>query len=100
MPGCDGAGTAERSYPASEVWGGNKRSYPTSKVRGGGWEELSRAPKPKARGGGQEGQHHAQGAMAVQVQEGLEELSNGRVVVRRYPSSKVRSSGCALLEQL
>ena len=52
MPGCDGTGTAERSYPASEVWGGNERSYPTSKVRGGGWEELSRVPKPKARGSG------------------------------------------------
>ena len=29
MPGCDGTGMAERSYPASEV-------------RGGGWEELPR----------------------------------------------------------
>ena len=46
------------------------------------------------------------GAVAARVQEGLEELSlvegqevSGRVAVRRYPSSKVRSSGCALLEQ-
>ena len=38
MPGCDGAGTAERSYPASEV-------------RVGGWEEL---PRVRARGGGPE----------------------------------------------
>ena len=47
MPGCDGAGTAERSYPAS-------------KARGGGWEE----------------QPHAQGVVAVWAQEGLEEPSH------------------------
>ena len=47
VPGCDGAGTAGRSYPASEV-----------------------------RGGGREKQPHIQGAVAVWVQEGLEELSN------------------------
>ena len=29
VPDCDGAGTAERSYPASEVRGGDKKSYPT-----------------------------------------------------------------------
>ena len=29
VPGCDGAGKAERSYPASEVRGCNERSYPT-----------------------------------------------------------------------
>ena len=39
MPGCDGAGTAERSYPASEVWAVAERSNPTSEVRGG-WEET------------------------------------------------------------
>ena len=65
MPGCDGAGTAERSYPASkvrgagerrypvsEVRGSNERSYPTSEVRGGGREELPHAPKSEAKGGG------------------------------------------------
>ena len=45
VPGCDGTGMAERSYP-------------TSKVRGSGREE----------------QLHVQGAVAVQAQEGLEEL--------------------------
>ena len=45
MPGCDGAGTAERSYPA-----------------------------PKARGSGREEQPHVQEAVAVWAQEGLEEL--------------------------
>ena len=43
-------------------------------------------------------------AVAVQAQEGLEELSHVEgqegAAVRKYPSSKVRSSGCALLEQL
>ena len=60
-------------------------------------------PMPKARGGGREDQPHVQGAVAAWVQEGLEELSHieGQegVAVRRYPLSKVRSNGCALLEQ-
>ena len=76
MPDCDGAGTAERSYPASEV-------------RGGGWEEIPHAPnprpgaaggrsypKPEARGSGREDQPHVQGAVAARAQEGLEELSH------------------------
>ena len=45
VPGCDCSGTAERSYPASEV-------------RGGGREELP----------------HVQGAEAVLAQKGLAEL--------------------------
>ena len=45
MPGCDGTGTSESTYPTSE-----------------------------ARGGGREDQPHIQGAVAVWVQEGLEEL--------------------------
>ena len=45
MPGCDSTGTAERSYPTSEV-------------RGGGREELP----------------HVQGAEAVLAQKGLAEL--------------------------
>ena len=73
VPGCNGAGTAERSYPASEVSGGQEelshirdqgrqpggntprpksgaaaeRSYPASNVRG------SREKPPRARGQGQ-----------------------------------------------
>ena len=66
VPACDGAGTAERSYPASEVRG----------VRGGGREELPHAPTPKARGSGREEQPHVQGAVAARAQEGLEELSH------------------------
>ena len=57
----------------------------------------------QAKGGGLEDQPHVQGAVAARVQEGLEELSHieGQegAAVRRYPSSKVRNSGCVLLEQ-
>ena len=45
VPGCDGTGTAKRSYPTSE-----------------------------ARGGGREEQLHIQGAVAARAQESLEEL--------------------------
>ena len=47
MPGCDGAGTAKKSYPASEV-----------------------------RGGGRQEQLHIQEAVAVRAQEGLKEPSH------------------------
>ena len=60
LPDCDGAGTAERSYPTSEV-------------RGGGREEIPHTLKSEARGGGQEEQSHA---LAARAQEGLEELSH------------------------
>ena len=86
MPGCHGAGTAERSYPASE-----------------------------ARGGGQEEQPYVQGVVAVQAQEGLEEPSHiegqegwweeipfiqgkeqqlcfAGAAVKRYPMPKVRET--------
>ena len=43
---------------------------------------------------------HIQGAVAAMMQKGREELLHVKVkAVRRYPSSMVRSSGCALLEQ-
>ena len=45
VPGCDGAGTA-------------KKNYPTSEVRGSGQEELP----------------HVQGVVAAQAQEGLVDL--------------------------
>ena len=51
VPDCDGAGTAERSYPASEVGGAAERRYPASEVRGIGREELPHTPMPEARGG-------------------------------------------------
>ena len=63
---------------------------------------LEELPPPEARGGGWEEQPNLQGAVAAWVQEGLQELfhiqGGGAVFsVRRYPSSKVRSTGCILL---
>ena len=83
VPGCDGAGTAERSYPASEVSGGREE---TPHIRGQGWR-----PGGATRGG-----------VAAQAQEGLEELSPLKVRnsgSKEITFSKVRSSSCALLEQ-
>ena len=97
MPGCCGAGTAERSYPASEVRGGGReetphvqgqgqqgeatshprpgvvtlRSHPKPEARGSSWEEP---PTPEASASGREEQ--IKGAVAEQAQEGLEELSH------------------------
>ena len=72
MPGCNSAGTAERRHLAT-----------------------------RARGGGQEEQPH-QGAMAAWAQKGLEELFHVQGQEGRGEEIllvKVRSSGCALLEQ-
>ena len=71
MPGCEGAGTAERSHP-------------TSKVRGGGWEEL---PHFEVKGSSREEQPHLQGAVAVGAQEGLEEILH--VQGKRNPSKTI-----------
>ena len=74
-PDCNGAGTADRSYPASEVGevGVAERRFPMSEVRGG--DERS-YPTSEVRGGGREEQPHVQGAVAGRAQEGLEELSH------------------------
>ena len=76
------------------------RTYPTSEASGGSWEDL---PHAEARGRGQEEQSHLQGVVAAQGAGGPRGASpcsrSEGAVVRRYPSSKVRSSGCTLLEQ-
>ena len=59
VPGCDGAGTAERSYPS-----------PRSVVAG------RRHPALEVRGGSQEEQPQVHRAVAARAQEGLEELSH------------------------
>ena len=73
---------------------------PTPKVRGGGLEEIShvrdqgqqpRGATPHTRSGSCPG--------AGGPREATPCSSSGRSAMRRYPSSKVRSSGCALLEQ-
>ena len=93
VPGCDGAGTAERSYPKSEVRGDGREEIPRARGQG---QQPRRAtlrlrqevapkaravtggsnPMPKARGEGQEKQPHFQGVVAAWVQEGLEEPSH------------------------
>ena len=60
VPGCDSAGTAERSYPSPRPGVAVERSYPA----------------PEARGSDLEEQPQVQGAVTVLVQEGLEELSH------------------------
>ena len=59
MPGHDGTGTAEKTYPSPRSGEAADRSYPASEVRGGGREELPHAPTPEARGGGWEEQPQA-----------------------------------------
>ena len=75
VPGCDRAGTAERSYPSPRSGAAAEWSYPASEARGGGLEERH-VPTPEARGSGQEDQPHIQGVVAAWAQEGLEELSH------------------------
>ena len=60
------------------VQGQGQRREELPRIRGQGWrrEELPHAPKPEARGGGQEEQPHVQGAVAARAQEGLEDLSH------------------------
>ena len=87
---------AERSYPTSEA----KRSHPEFEARA---VTGRNNPTPKARVGGQEEQPHVQGVRCVRAggpRGAIPRLRSGRVAVRRHPSSKVRSSGCALLEHL
>ena len=76
MPDCEGAGTAERNYPTSEVREGSREEIAHAlkpEVRGCRQEELPHPPKPEARDGGWEDQPHA---VAARSQEGLEELSH------------------------
>ena len=59
VPDCEGAETAERSYPASEVRGRCREELP--RIRGQGWwaggaTPRPHAPTPEARGGGREDQ--------------------------------------------
>ena len=75
VPGCNGTGTAERSYRSPRSGAAARKSNPTSKER---WLRMGR--------GGPRG--------AIPISR------SGRAAARGYPSSKVRSSGCTLLEQL
>ena len=100
-------GAAKRRYPASEVRGGDERSY---LVRGQGWWSGAvagrRYPTPLSlRPGAAAGRTNPTSkepccAGAGGPRGAIPQWRSGRAVVRRYPSSKVRSNGCALLEQL
>ena len=89
-----GATTCLRSGAAAE------RSSPSPEVRGSGQEEL-----PRARGQGRwprgaTPRPRSCGCAVAGGPRGATPCSrSGGAAMRRYPSSKVRSSGCALLEQ-
>ena len=82
MPGCNGTGAAERSYPATEVRGSGREKLPPA--RQGRWPRepgcnsagaAKRSfPTSEVRGGGREEKPHVQGVVAARAQEGLEEL--------------------------
>ena len=87
VPGCDGARTAKKSYPTSEVKGDRREELLC--IRGQGRQPGGATPRPRpgavagrsnptpeARGGSREDQPHVQGAVAARAQEGLEELSH------------------------
>ena len=48
VPGCDGTGIAERSYPVSEVWVGGREELPHA--RGQGWWPGGATPCPRSGG--------------------------------------------------
>jgi len=70
-----GGGRLRRGTPGSRSGAAARRNYPTPPSPGPGAAARRSYPTPKARGRGQEEQPHVQGALAAQVQEGLEELS-------------------------
>ena len=90
----------DNCHPVGLAGALTKRSFPTPEVRGGGREEL-----PLAGGQGP----HLRGA-TLPPRSGCCAGTGGprgatlrsrseRAAVRRFPSSKVRCSGCTLLEQ-
>ena len=94
VPGWDSTGTASevkgvsrRSHPMPEAWGSSREELPHT--RGQGRRPRGATPRPRSSGcvgtGG--------------PREAIPRSRSGRVAVRRYPSFKVMSSSCALLEQ-
>ena len=73
------------------------RSHPEPEARGGNWEEP---PTPKARTSGSGEQPEERWLRRCRrAYRSYPMLKVRKVAVWRYPSSKVRSSGFALLEQ-
>ena len=62
-PGCNGAGPAKRSYPASEAWDDGREELYCNQGQGqqarGATPRLRPGVVPEARGGSQEEQPHA-----------------------------------------
>ena len=86
MPGCDGAGTAERHYPMPEVRAVAGRNNPTTKeqwVRGRRGAERSYSTFKVRRGSCEE----------IPLVQGKEQwLHFAGAAVRRYARSKVRET--------
>ena len=76
MPGCDGAGTAERSYPTSKVRGSGREETPRVGGQGGGREELPRFPGQWRPGGD------------------TPRPRSGAVTLRSHPEPEARAGGC------
>ena len=88
VPGCNSTGAADRCYPTSEVRDGSREELPNA--QGQGRRPRGATPRPRS-----------SGCMGAGGPRGATPRSrSGGAVVRRYPSAKVRSSSCALLEQL
>ena len=101
-----------RRHPESEIRGSQEkppatsrwrpgavtlRSHPEPEARGGNWEEP---PTPKARTSGSGEQPEERWLRRCRrAYRSYPTLKVRKVAVWRYPSSKVRSSGFALLEQ-
>ena len=73
VPGCNGAGTAKKSYPSPRSGAAAERSYPRPMPVAAARRSYRTS---EARGGGREDQPHVQRAVAAWAQKGLEELSH------------------------
>ena len=121
--GCDGTRSmAKRSYPTSEIRGrsredpmleGQQTRGVTKRPRSGaaaksarmqwrrnGREELPHVPGQEWWPGGATPRPRSGGCVGVRrPKRAIPRSRSGGAAVRKYPSSKVRSSVCALLEQ-
>ena len=89
VPGCNSAGTAEKSYPISRSGVAARRSYPTLPCPRPG--AVAGKTNPMSKEWWLHGRRRAKRSYST--------LKVWRAAVSRYPLSKVRSSGCASLEQ-
>ena len=77
------------------------RSYPMPEARGSSWKELPHTRGQGRQPGGVTAHPRSSGCAGAGGPRGaIPRSRSGGPAVRRYPLSKVRSSGCDLLEQL